>query len=135
MRPRIAQELELLRRYYAGVAHAESAGEDWFHIPAFPVPSGWQVSGADLTEAPLAFLIKADYPAAAPYGFMLPAGITYGNTQPQNTGLPPSAVPFGGSWLHFSWQIENWAATDDVNRGSNLIAWCRTFVERLKEGA
>ena len=45
MRPRIAQELNLLRRVYSDLEHIEEAGEDWIFLPGYPVPKGWQIGG------------------------------------------------------------------------------------------
>jgi hypothetical protein len=83
---------------------------------------------------PVPFLVKGDYPGSPPYGFFTPAGLTFGESAPNNTGDPPVPPPFPGAWLHFSWTVENWAPTADVRKGSNLLAWCRSFGERLKEG-
>ena len=134
MRARIDEELALLRQVYGEVGHVEQAGEDWFHLPRYAVPVGWRIGGEAVDHLPVAFLIKGDYPGAAPYGFLLPKGVNFGGTLPNNTGDPPKAVPFPGEWLHFSWSVENWAATSDVRKGSNLVAWCRSFAVRLKEG-
>lgn len=135
MRPRIEQELALLREIYSAVDHVEEAGEDWFQLPRYAVPPGWQRGGKNADDLPVAFLIKADYPGAAPYGFLLPKELNFGGAAPKNTGDPPKPVPFPGEWLHFSWSVENWTATDDVTKGSNLVAWCRSFAVRLKDGA
>lgn len=135
MRPRIEQELALLREAYGGVEHVEQAGEDWFRLPRYPVPAGWRVGDEPVDHLPVAFLVKGDYPGAAPYGFLLPRGVNFKGAAPSNTGNPPKPVPFTGEWLHFSWSVENWAASDDVRKRSNLIAWCRSFAVRLREGA
>jgi hypothetical protein len=135
MRARIEQELALLRQQYGEVEHAEVAGEDWFKLSRYRMPEGWQIGDSVTTEIPIAFLIKADYPGSPPYGFLAPAGLNFKGTTPGSTGGPPKPPPFEGNWLHFSWSVENWAATSDVTKGSNLMAWCRSFGERLKEGA
>ena len=135
MRPRIAQELTLLRSAYGEVDHVEQGGEDWFRLLHYSVPAGWKVAGQAIDEAPVAFLIKADYPSAAPYGFLMPSGIMFDEQTPGSTGNPPSPVPFGGEWTHFSWSVEDWSARGDPTQGSNLVAWCRSFRVRLLEGA
>ena len=135
MRPRIAQELDLLRRVYGDVQHIEEAGEDWFCLPGYPVPKGWQIDGHAVRSARVALLVKADYPSAAPYGFLMPAGITFEGSPPGSTGAPPKEVPFPGEWLHFSWAAEKWEAGSDACEGSNLVEWCGSFSVRLKEGA
>ena len=134
MRPRIAQELDLLRRVYGDLEHIEEAGEDWICLPGYPMPEGWQICGLAVRSAPVALLVKADYPGAAPYGFLMPAGIAFEGTSPGSTGDPPKQVPFPGDWLHFSWSAENWSAGSDACEGSNLVTWCGSFSIRLKEG-
>ncbi len=135
MRPRIKQELELLRRVYGAVGHAEQDGEDWFHLPVYPVPKGVRLGNKSVDQIPVAFPIKADYPGKEPYGFLTPKNINFNGATPNNTGEPPKPVPFPGEWIHFSWTVENWVAGADAAKGSNLVAWCRSFGVRLKEGA
>jgi len=135
MRARIEQELALLREQYGDIGHMEVDGEDWFRLPPRRLPPGWRVGNTTVEAVPIVFLIKADYPGSAPYGFMAPAGLNFNGSAPGSTGGPPKAPPFAGDWIHFSWSVENWAATSDVRKGSNLLAWCRSFTERLKEGA
>jgi hypothetical protein len=135
MRPRIEQELELLRGVYGEVLHAEEGGEDWFYLPRYTVPQGWRIGAQVVTEIQIVFLVKADYPGAAPYGFLVPRGTNFDGATANNTGDPPKPVPFPGEWIHFSWTVENWMASNDVQKGSNLLAWCRSFAERLREGA
>jgi hypothetical protein len=135
MRARIQGELDLLRAVYGAVEHAEAGGEDWFRIP-YGIPNGWLLNGTAVTEIPVAFLIKGDYPGGAPYGFLTPAGLTFRGAPPQSTGARPKPVPFPGDWLHFSWQPESgWQPSDDPPKGSNLVSWARSFAARLREGA
>ena len=136
MRTRIEQELNLLRSVYGAVEHTEAGGEDWFHIPAYGVPEGWLLNSDLVTEMPVVFLIKADYPGGPPYGFLMPANLTFGGNAPNNTGGPPKPVPFPGNWIHFSWQPESgWQPTANPTKGSNLVSWARSFAARLREGA
>ncbi|RWI62447.1 MAG: hypothetical protein EOR30_33650 [Mesorhizobium sp.] len=135
MRARITDELALLRRHFGDLEHAEARGEDWFRIPRFVLPDGWRIGKQPVSELPVCFLVKGNYPGDAPYGFLAPAGLNFNGAAPNSTGGPPSAPPFAGEWLHFSWSVENWAATADVGRGSNLLAWVRSFMVRFREGA
>jgi hypothetical protein len=96
---------------------------------------GWRIGNIAVTEIAVAFHVTSAHPGPAPYGFLTPAGLNFRGTTPGNTGNPPKALPFPGAWMHFSWSVENWAATDDVRKGSNLLAWVRGFSERFKEGA
>lgn len=134
MRARMTAELALLREVYGDVEHVEEGGEDWFKIPPCPVPEGWLVGGAPCAAIPVVFLIKADYPGATPYGFMTPAGMSFKGRVPERTGGPPKKVPFAGEWMHFSWQCEDWQASNDPKKGSNLLTWVRSFFERLRQG-
>ncbi|MDX2186714.1 MAG: hypothetical protein SFV32_07270 [Opitutaceae bacterium] len=135
MRPRIQQELALLRRDFGTVDYAESAGEDWFLLPDYGYPPGWNLNGKPVVRAPVSFKLAATYPAANPYAFMTPAGLTFGDAAPGNTTVAP-AGPFPGSWLLFSWQPDgNWQPAANADEGSNLLSWARSFATRLKEGA
>lgn len=135
MRARIKDELALLVRHFSGVEHAEANGEDWFRLPCYALPDGWRLGDTPVSELPLCFLIKGNYPGDAPYGFLVPAGLNFKGTAPTNTGAPPAPPPFSGEWLHFSWSVDNWAAGAEVGKGSNMLAWVRSFMVRFKEGA
>jgi hypothetical protein len=134
MRARIEQELALLRQHYGAVDHAEAAGDDWFRLPCYRLSQGWRIGEREVAEVPIAFLVTAAHPGTAPYGFLAPANMNFKGAAPANTGSPPKTPPFAGDWMHFSWSVENWMATNDVCKGSNLLAWCRGFAERFKEG-
>jgi len=134
MRLRIEQELALLRWHFGDVTHAESGGEDWFLVPEYPYPTGWKHNGGPLARASIVFRLSAAYPSAQPYGFMTPAGLTFGDAPPSNTAAAP-AGPFPGSWVLFSWQPDgNWQPAANADEGSNLLSWVRSFAARLKEG-
>ncbi len=125
----------MLREHFGNVEHAEVAGEDWFRLPHYPLPAGWRLGDREVTEIPIAFLATGAHPGAAPYAFLASAGLNFKGADPSNTGSPAKQPPFPGSWMQFSWSVEYWAATTDVRKGSNLLAWARSFAERLKEGA
>ena len=135
MRPRIKAELALLREVYGDVELREAGGEDWFKLPPYLLPEGWLIDGERKTAVPIVFLIKADYPSNSPYGFLTPAGLTCKGAMPGNTGGAPAGVPFDGDWMLFSWHCEDWQASGEPSQGSNLLTWCRSFKERLDEGA
>lgn len=135
MRLRIEQELALLRQHYGAVEHSEAAGDDWFKLPSYSLPAGWRIGDAAVDHVPVVFFVTAAHPGATPYGFLAPAGLNFNGTAPGNTGAPPKTPPFTGEWLHFSWSVENWAATADISKGSNLLSWARGFAQRFKEGA
>lgn len=135
MRLRIEQELALLRERYLDIQHIEHDGEDWFLIPFYPLPSGWQSGTSAAEVAPVVFQIKADFPGAPPYGFLIPAELNFRGSSPNNAGNPPKPPPFPGSWRHLSWSGDDWSAKSDPRKGSNLLAWCRSFANRFQEGA
>lgn len=135
MRTRIKDELALLLRHFDAVEHAEANGEDWFRLPRYLLPAGWRIGTTAVDELPICFLVKGNFPGDAPYGFLAPAGLNFNGATPNNTGGPPAAPPFSGEWLHFSWSVDNWAATGEVGKGSNLLAWVRSFMVRFNEGA
>ena len=135
MRPRIAEELALLQECYPDVEHKEHAGEDWFKLPRYLLPPGWRIGGEPIEMASVVFKVGAAYPMGEPYGFLAPAGINYKGSPPGNPGSSV-APPFEGSWQHFSWAPDGcWVPTADVRKGSNLLVWARSFMQRLKEGA
>jgi hypothetical protein len=135
MRLRIEQELNLLRPHYGAVEHVETQGDDWFKLPLYSLPPGWKINEADVEHVPVVFFVGPGHPGAVPYGFLAPDGLKFNGTSPGNTGAPPKVPPFEGAWIHFSWSLENWAATADIGKGSNLLSWVRGFAERFKEGA
>ena len=134
MRPRLSAEFQLLRQVYAGAEHAEQGGEDWFRLPAYRFPPGWRLGECDIAEAPVAFKVVATYPAGEPYGFAVPMELNFEGATPQNAAASVT-TPFGETCRLFSWQPDGWFPTDDPRIGSNLLAWARSFVHRLKEGA
>lgn len=135
MRARIEMELALLTEFYPDIEHMEQAGEDWFRIPRYLFPEGWRIGDQPIDWAPIAFRISAAYPSGEPYGFLTPDGINFKGVLPGNTGSQ-AAVPFEGTWQHFSWAPDgSWSSTHDVRTGSNLLNWARSFGNRLREGA
>ena len=135
MRPRIQDELGLLREVFSDVEHEPAGGEDWFRLPTYSLPEGWSVNGEPRNAVPIVFPIKADYPTNPPYGFLTPAGLTFKGERPQNTGAAPETVPFEGDWMLFSWYCKEWQESGEARQGSNLLIWCRSFAKRFSEGA
>ena len=133
MRDRIQQELQLLKPYYRELEHAESPGEDWFLLPRYPFPSGWQRQGIIIANAPVAFKINASYPVGEPYGFLIPTDATFNGLAPHNSAQT-RPLPFEGNWQQLSWAPIGWRAGNDAKVGSNLLIWTRSFATRLKEG-
>ena len=135
MRTRIQQELALLTTAYPVVKHAELNGEDWFLLPGYRLPAGWRIHQNAIESADLAFKLSAAYPTGEPYAFLLPSGINFKGQPPANAS-PTSGVPFPGDWIQFSWSPEGtWTPAAEAQDGSNILAWARSFAQRLKEGA
>lgn len=137
MRPRICEELELLREKFGRqVEHAEADGNDWFLIPAYQVPGGWRLDGEEVATVRVAFMINAGYPTSQPYAFLVPDTLRFGDAVPVNASDVGTVVPFVGRWRQLSWAPEeSWSVSADVRQGANLFAWARSFRTRLLEGA
>ena len=129
MRDRMETELRLLRQRYAEVEATDAY--DWIRI--FPVRTG---DGWSSDPVAVAFQVPAGFPATPPYGFFVPAGLTFRGTQPGSFQPRPSIQPpFPRPWAMFSWQHDGgWRPTGDLVTGSNLLNWTRTFALRFAEG-
>lgn len=134
VRPRIAEELALLRTSYPDIGHQESGGEDWFRIPSYPYPPGFW----NRTSSALCIRAASGYPGTTPYAFWVPRGILTAAGEPPsdydpNATEPPFVEPAG--WGRFSWtQDQGWKLTDDPKTGSNLLQWARSCRRRLEQG-
>lgn len=133
-RARISEELALLQNNWGSVEHIHADGEDWFKIARYPLPAGWRIADEAKAEIPVVFLVTAAHPGAQPYAFLAPAGLNFNGRAPSNTGAAAKQPPFEGNWIQFSWSPENWSTTSDVHKGSNLLAWSRSFGHRFREG-
>jgi hypothetical protein len=122
---RIEQELELLRQRFGEVEHSGL----WFQIKRYPLGSGlWAVD-----EVAVAFSIPDQYPGQKPYAFYVSPPLQLpGGGAPGSAGAA-SEPPFPGPWQKFSWDQPEWAATANVQGGSNLLTWALSFRERLDD--
>jgi hypothetical protein len=127
MRERICQELALLRRHYGNDVQYRESG-DWFLLPRYPAPAPCAPNPTQIS-----FALRPGYPGAEPYGFFVSEDLRF-NGQKFNSVAPSGMPPFPGQWIFFSWAPDGWLATADPTTGSNLWAWARTFVARLREG-
>jgi hypothetical protein len=134
MRPRIQQELPLLTARYGGLRHEQLPNVDWFLLPCYPLPTGWEQQGSPVSSAPIAFSVNVSYPVGEPYAFLVPAGLQFRGATPVNS-TPAGPCPFNGPWLQLSWSPVVWKPTATVENGSNLLIWARSFATRLREGA
>jgi len=134
MRPRIADELELLRETFGQVDHVEVGGCDWFRIRQYAFPSGWAKDGKPIDQLELLLNANAGYPTADPYAFWTPVEISFNGQPPNNTTEVDNAA-FEGKWLQFSWAPDGtWQPGSTVRSGSNLTDWARSFEKRLAKG-
>lgn len=128
MNARIKAEHELLRLHFTQADYVESGGLHWFLVGPLRTPENWS---PDTVLA--AFSVTQGHPGAVPYGFYVPAELTFNGGPPAEQGAPHQP-PFPGRWRFLSWNATNWQATADVSTGSNLWGWARSFIHRLREG-
>ena len=125
---RIEAELALLRLHFSEVACKDAGGLHWFRVETLRTPDGWSPN-----DVAVVFSVTQGFPGAEPYGFYVPADLTF-NSQTPSDHQAPHQPPFGGKWRFLSWNPVGWRATADINSGSNLWAWVRSFLHRLQEG-
>ena len=128
MKDRIEAELKLLRLHYDKVEHVERGGLHWFRVETVRTADGWS-----LDHTPAIFSVTQGYPGAAPYGFYVPADLTFKGGPPAEHPAPHQP-PFPGTWRFLSWNAENWKPTAVVSTGANLWGWVRSFIQRFREG-
>lgn len=87
MQERVDQEIALLRSRFPELEYQQEG--QWVRIPSYPLPEGWN---GDSTE--IAFQIPASYPAGAPYGIYVPAGL-----EAVRAPLDPMTVDIYGHWV------------------------------------
>lgn len=135
MDERIEKELILLRREYPALEYKEINGIGWILIPAYKLPPNiW-----NFDCIAVCFQIPSGYPGNPPYGFFIKTGLLLklSNEKPSNaySDSDSAQTPFDGTWGKFSWQNDNsWRPTSDLNSGSNLLNFVRSFNDRFKEG-
>ena len=130
MTERIDQELELLRSVFPHLDYLPEGR--WVRLRRFQVPpeGGWKTS-----EVAVALQFPPGYPGQKPYGFHVSPPLELANSaQVQNAGAS-NEPPWDGPWLKFSWDTPEWAPTEDVRIGSNMLNFALTFVDRLRQGA
>lgn len=131
MDDRIKNELALLRKCYSEKLLYLEEGQ-WVLIEGYPVPPNLRWNRQ---ETSICFQIPAGYPGTPPYGFYVPSGIQYEDSLPNNYKEPAdNRPPFPGEWGLFSWSEEGWRPGAEVETGSNLLNYVRTFKERFLEG-
>lgn len=119
---------------WSDIEHKETDDGDWFRIPSYAFPEGWELNGVQCTSAPILFTANAAYPAGEPYAFWAPAELMFRGTAPNNATKVTNAA-FGGEWLQISWAPDGTWIVGGIDSGSNLTAWARSFARRLEQGA
>jgi len=119
---RIEEELRLLGHHYDDVDRQERGGLQWFRVADLRTPEDWSPGTIDVV-----FSVTQGYPGAQPYGFFVPVTLMRAGAPPSEHAAPHQP-PFPGT------SPVGWRPTADVQTGSNLWGWVRSFVQRLREG-
>ena len=130
MPPRLAKEVEILQQHYPGLAFADDGY--WIHIPAYPLPIGWNRPSTNV-----AMQVPAGYPGTPPYGFCVPSDIRFGGATPGWQRPAQNKPPFSGEWAFISWAVDGqWAVPKvDFIGGANLLSFAQSFADRFAQGA
>jgi hypothetical protein len=127
---RVDEEVDLLRKYCKDLEYRREG--QWVLLPRYTVPEegGWN-------EAIVAvgFQFLPGYPAQKPYGFYVTPSMTLKSGATVQNATASIEPPWPGPWMKFSWDPTEWAPTQDLRIGSNMLNYTLTFVDRLKEGA
>lgn len=131
MNARMTEELALLRQHYEKVEYSTDNAMHWFRVQSLNTPD--EPGQWSPPRIPVVFAVTEGYPGIPPYGFFVPGGLNL-NGKPPSESSAPHQLPFEGEWRFLSWASESWCATADVQSGSNLWGYVRTFIHRLREG-
>lgn len=102
---------------------------DYVIIKNYSLPNVWN---RQVTE--IFFAIPAGYPSIKPDNFSVPAGLrTKSGAVPGNYSETKSHHE--KQWGEFSYHMEEWKSTGDINTGHNLLTFVAGIKNRLKEGS
>jgi hypothetical protein len=126
---RLDEEIALVRTAYPElVLHEDSL---WALIREYPVPDGiWTAPMAEV-----AFQFPPNLPGQQPYGFWIRPGLGLLGGGVINNYTYPVTTPFGDGFGQFSWAPEIWAPKADVQAGTNMLDFVRSFSRRLEQGS
>lgn len=127
--PRIEAELGLLRSNFPDLDYLPDG--HWVRLGEWMVPG--DVWGQSVVE--VCFQMPERLPGQGPYGFYVRPGVTLTSGQAIANYAYPASTGFGDGWGKFSWQLEQWAPTDDLVAGTNMTNFVRSFQDRFSEGA
>jgi len=83
----------------------------------------------------VAVQFPAAFPGQKPYGFFVSPPLSLASGATVQNAAPSSDPPWPGPWQKFSWDAPAWAATNDVQSGSNMLNFVLTIADRLAQGA
>ena len=125
MQDRIKKELETLSNKYKEIEVGENL--DYVIIKNYSLPDVWNKK---VTE--IFFAIPAGYPSTKPDNFSVPAGLkTKNGAVPGN--YSEAQNHHGKQWGQFSYHMDVWKPTPDINPGHNLLTFVAGIESRLKE--
>jgi len=117
---RVYQEALLLARQFGIVDYDDEDGR-WVHIPAFPLPEGW-----DRRTTGLLLVLPDGYPHIPPDGFYIDrflrtrSGRRVSHYFEERSGYNPY-VDKGWGWFCIHLDHRAWRPTGDVTSGDNLL--------------
>jgi hypothetical protein len=127
---RLQEEIAALRAQYPALEYSGLGGH-WVLLPAYPLGGEWAREAV-----PVVFEVKSTHPGTPPYGFYVPADLTFKGEELNNRNASPPQPPFAGPWALLSWAPEDgtWLPAAGLRQGSNLLNWARGFALRFAEG-
>jgi len=128
---RIKEEIILIRKYYPNLEHDNERRWVIIHDYLLPKDMHWNKNAIDVC-----FFIPNGYPGTNPYGFYVPSDLRYGDQPPNNYNpSPDNKPPFSGNWSLISWMpADKWNPAAEIQKGSNLLNFVRSFYSRFKDG-
>jgi len=124
---RVRDEFALLKSYFSDIVY--TSDDHWFLIPEYKVDCG---IGWKPCPFPVSFQAPKEL-GQAPYGIYIPSGIKCNNKTPDRfTDPAKKQPPFDGVWALLSWSPkDNWFPNIEITKGSNLLNFAISFIERF----
>lgn len=128
---RIWEEITLIKKYYNNLEHDESRRWIIIHDYFLPKNMQWNKNVIDVC-----FIIPNGYPGTSPYGIYVSSDLRYDEEVPNN--INPNLKdkpPFPGNWVLLSWTpTDRWNPNAEIQKGSNMLNFVRSFYDRFKSG-
>jgi hypothetical protein len=129
MSSRIEEELELLRCWFGDSLEYLPEGH-WVRLSPYRIASAlWTPNNVEV-----AFQIPPGIPGQAPYAFHVRPRLALADGRDILNYSYPANTAWGGDWGTFSWQLDSWNPGAEVEKGSNMLNFARSFADRFKEG-